>query len=281
MPHPQRLWTTLKRAVEAFQTTPGRRGKVVHLPERAEALVAGDLHGNVENFRLLLKAADLAAYPGRHLILQEIVHGPFRYPAGGDKSHQLVDLLAALKCQFPERVHFLIGNHELAQWQSQRIGKGDVDQNEIFYQGVEHAYGTWAPKIYAVYLELFAASNLAVRAVNRVLMTHSVPAGKHLANFDAARLEQDDFGEEDYRLGGLVHSLLWARDPSQSNAEAFLQKMDADLLLTGHIPCEQGYSVPNDRQIILDALGTPACYCLFPTDQSLTQQGLLDCIGVL
>src|SRR5207302_5822715 len=26
---------------------------------------------------------------------QELIHGPFHYPSGGDKSHQLVDLLAA------------------------------------------------------------------------------------------------------------------------------------------------------------------------------------------
>jgi hypothetical protein len=60
-----------------------------------------------------------------------------------------------------------------------------------------------------------------------------------------------------------------------------LKKVDADWIITGHIPCEQGFTTPNDRQIILDALGTPACYCLFPTDRPVTQQDLLACIGTL
>ena len=31
------------------------------------------------------------------LVLQEVIHGKFRYPDGGDKSHQLLDLVAALR----------------------------------------------------------------------------------------------------------------------------------------------------------------------------------------
>ena len=151
MPQPERLLATLKQAVQAFRSTPGRAGWTVRLPADANVMVVGDLHGNVENFRLALKQADLAQHPQRHLVLQEVVHGPFRYPQGGDKSHQLLDLVAALKCQCPGRVHFLLGNHELSQWLGHRIGKGDVDQNDIFRAGVEEAYGAWGEQIYQAY----------------------------------------------------------------------------------------------------------------------------------
>jgi hypothetical protein len=256
-------------------------GRVIRLPAGAEVLVAGDMHGSVENFRLLLKAADLAGHTARHLVLQEVVHGPFRYAGGGDKSHQLLDLIAALKCQYPGRVHYLLGNHELAQWQKQRIGKGDVDQNQIFQAGVAEAYGDQADAIYAAYESLFAAANLAVTTANRVLICHSLPSAKHLAAFDWSVLEREELRPEDLVLGGAVHSLVWGRDLGQAHVENFLKKVDADLLISGHIPCDQGYMVPNDRQIILDALGTPACYCLFPTDRPLTQPELLSMIGVL
>jgi hypothetical protein len=66
-----------------------------------------------------------------------------------------------------------------------------------------------------------------------------------------------------------------------ANAVAFLQKIDADWLITGHIPCEQGFDVPHDRQIILDAGGVPACYCLFSMDRALTHKDLLNGIGTL
>ncbi len=162
VPNPQRLLATLIQAEQAFRSTPGRAGFVVSLPADAEVLIAGDLHGNLDNFRHVLQAADLGHNPRRHLVLQEVVHGPFRYAGGGDKSHQLLDVIAALKCQYPQRVHYLLGNHELAQWQCQRIGKGDVDQNQVFIDGVREAYGADAEAIYGAYLKLFAAANLAV-----------------------------------------------------------------------------------------------------------------------
>src|SRR5437867_10498983 len=92
MPDPDRLLVTLGKAAATWKGNPGRRGSVVDLRNALEVLVCGDLHGNLENFRLLLKRADLANAPQRHLVLQEVIHSSFCYPAGGDKSHQLLDL---------------------------------------------------------------------------------------------------------------------------------------------------------------------------------------------
>lgn len=275
MPQPDRLLATLARAAAAFRATPGRTGRLVRLPAGAEVMVAGDLHGNVENFRLILQRANLAAFPNRHLILQEVVHGASRYPGGGDRSHQLLDLVAALKCQYPERVHFLLGNHELAQWRRLLIAKEDVDQTQVFLTGVVHAYGAWAEAILQAYDALFEAAAVAVRTANRVFVSHSLPSAKQLPSFDAAVLESATPRPQDWQHGGPLHSLVWGRDVKQGTAEAFLAKVDADWLLTGHVPCPEGYRVPNDRQIILDALGTPACCCLFPTDRPVTQAELL------
>ncbi len=55
MPQPDRLLNTLHQAARAFRDTPGRSGHRVRLPAGAEVLVAGDMHGSVENFRLLLR----------------------------------------------------------------------------------------------------------------------------------------------------------------------------------------------------------------------------------
>jgi hypothetical protein len=281
MPQPDRLLNTLRQAARAFRQTPNRVGRLVRLPAGAEVLVAGDMHGSVENFRLLLRRADLGGHPERHLVLQEVVHGPFRYPEGGDKSHQLLDLVAALKCQFPDRVHFFLGNHELAQWQGHRIAKGLENQNDLFVLGVENAYAGSAPQILEAYNELFAAVDLALVTANRVWLSHSLPSSRRLATFDPADLERDEPRPEDLELGGAVHALVWGRDISAANAAAFLARVDADLLITGHIPCEEGYITPNPHQLILDAMRTPACYCLFPTDRPVTLAELVAGIGVL
>jgi hypothetical protein len=267
--------------MQCFRETPGRRGRVVALEDVTEVLVGGDLHGNLENFRRLLTKADLARNPQRHFVLQEVIHGPYYYPAGGDKSHQLLDLVAALKCQFPRQAHFLLGNHELAQYTQRRISKGDLDLNQSFREGVGTAYGGRAPEVYAAYLELLALVPVALRTPNRVLLCHSLPPASRLDDFDPAVLERDVSSVADVVPGGSVHSLVWGRDTRVETAAAFLAKMDADLLVSGHVPCENGFDAPNDRQLILDSLGTPACYCLFPTDRPLTHAELVRHVGTL
>jgi hypothetical protein len=244
-------------------------------------LVAGDLHGNLENFRQLLDRAQLGKQPQRHLVLQELIHGPFRYSTGGDKSHQVLDLLAALKCQYPRQVHMLLGNHELAEWTGQGIAKLDDDLSGLFRAGLKAAYGNQAEEIYAAYGELFAAVPLALRTTNRVFLSHSLPSAARLERFRAAVLEEDTPAEEELKPGGSVHALVWGRDTRVETATAFLGKVDADWLITGHIPCEKGYAVPNERQIILDALGAPACYCVFPTERVVCLQDLIGWIGTL
>jgi hypothetical protein len=278
MPDPIRLLSTLHRAVALFRDTPGRRGRVVSLQDSLDVMVVGDLHGHIENFRVALLRAELAKNPGRHLVFQEVVHGPFRYPDGSDKSHQLLDLLAALKCEYPRQIHFLLGNHELSQWTHRRIAKDDEDLNDLFYRGVCSAYGAHANQVNDAYSDLFAMAPLVVRTSNRVFISHSLPSSLNLTSTFLACLEKKGPAEADLLPGGCVHSIVWGREISQAHVEEFLRHVDADLLITGHIPSEGGFAVPNDRQIILDAMGTPAGYCLFPTDQPLTHAELVACV---
>jgi hypothetical protein len=200
---------------------------------------------------------------------------------GGDKSHQLVDLTAALKCQYPNRVHFLPGNHELAQATGRDIAKDDVELNSLFRRGVDDAYGARGAAVYDAYLALFAAAPLALRTANRVFLSHSLPPASRLAVFDPAALERDPTAAADCLPGGSVHSLVWGRDTREETAAAFLQKVGADLLVTGHVPCDHGFDAPNERQVILDSLGHPAGYCLFPADRPLTHADLMKCVGIL
>src|SRR5439155_18091548 len=73
MPDPDRLVQTLRRAAQHNRHTPHRRGRLVELRDAAEVLAAGDLHGNLENFRQLLRRADLGEHPRRHFALHELV----------------------------------------------------------------------------------------------------------------------------------------------------------------------------------------------------------------
>ena len=275
MPPPDRMLTTIRRATEFVRRTPGRSGHLVRLQDCTEVLVAGDLHGHVPNFQKVLTAADLAQHPGRHLVLQEVVHGQFHYPTGGDKSHQLVDLFAALKCQYPTRAHLLPGNHELAQWTGRDIAKGTESLNDLFRQGVTAAYGPAGEEIYRAYCDLFKALPLALKTPNGVFISHSLTSGRHLRAFDARLLEAEEYAEKEYLPGGLVYGIVWGRDTSDATVDEFLRKVDGELLVTGHIPTDDGYIVPNPRQLIVDCSASPAAYVLFPADRPLTHEELV------
>jgi hypothetical protein len=276
------MLTHLRQAVALVRATPGRRGHTVRLENCTDVLVTGDLHGHVAHFQALLRVADLAAHPTRHFVMQEVIHGKHRYPKGGDKSHQLIDLFAALKCQFPKQVHYVPGNHELAQWTDRPVLKADENQNARFREGVTEAYGAAAgPQVYAAYLDLFRALPVALRAPNGVLISHSLPAARSLALFEPARLERDAYADEDLQPGGSVHSLLWGRDTSAESAANFLRKMGCDLLVSGHIACDAGFAVPNDRQVIVDCAETPAGFVLFPADRPLTHRELVACVRTI
>jgi hypothetical protein len=271
MPDPERLRKTIDRAVDAVRRQPGRRGRLIELRDADEVLVAGDLHGNIGNFQAIYKIADLAGHPHRHLVLQEVVHGKFRYPLGGDKSHQLLDLFAALKNQFPARVHLLLGNHELAQWTDRPIIKAEEDLNVLFINGLQEAYGEGANGVYDGYRQLFAALPLAIRTANRIFLSHSLPTEKHRDGFLLSTLEQDEHRAEDLAPKGVVYSLVWGRDCSAANTAGFLEKVACDYLVSGHIPCEHGFATPNEQQIILDSCASPAAYALLPANRPLTR----------
>jgi hypothetical protein len=202
MPQPDRLLTTIDRAVDAVRRQPGRRGRFVEVADAQDVLVAGDMHGNVGNFQAIYKIADLANHPRRHLVLQEVVHGKFRYPLGSDKSHQLLDLFSALKNQYPDRVHLLMGNHELGQWTGREIMKSNEDLNRLFEQGVSEAYGERAGDIIRAYGRLFATLPFAIRTANRVFYSHSLPTAKNLAQFELSMLDKEEHPPEAYAPKG-------------------------------------------------------------------------------
>jgi hypothetical protein len=281
MPDPDRLLRTLYKAADAVRQTPGRKGRFVQLQDADEVVVSGDLHGHVSNFQELHRAADLANNPRRHLVLQEVVHGTLEYPLGGDKSHQILDLFSALKCQFPRQVHLLMGNHELAQWTNNKIMKNDRDLNTVFIAGVNEAYGEKGPDIYNGYLRLFGTLPLALRTANRIFISHSLPREKFRDRFELRLLETDAFPAEDLTVGGIVYELVWGRDTRPQNLLPFLKKTECDYLVSGHILCDPGFAMPSPNQLIVDCCNRPAGYALLNCTHPLTPEEFQACVRMI
>lgn len=266
-----------RQAAEANRATPSRKGNLIVLgPQQAdEVLLSGDLHGNRDNFELLLAAADLEHHPRRHLVLQEVCHGGPTYPdSPGCMSHTLLEDVAALKVRFPERVHFLLGNHELAELANFPIQKNHKMLNIVFRIGLERTYGPAADEIHEAYVPFLESCPLAVRLSNGLFVSHSIPERVDQYGFDtsvfARALEPWEYLER-----GPVFELLWGRDYRAVNARAFADLVDARLLVNGHEPCYLGHSSPNPLQIILDCCGLHAGCLLVRTDREYTHAELL------
>lgn len=276
MPDPAKLITTIKQAARIQRHQPGRVGKFVELIDCDEVLVVGDLHGHLANFKQVLQLAKLGEHPRRHVVLQELVHGPFRYPGdGGELSHRLVDVVSAYICQYPGRVHYLLGNHELAQWTRREIAKNNESLNNLFVLGVFSAYPEHTEEMVQAYEELFSSLPVAIRLPNRIFLSHSLPDAGRLESWTLEQLQQAEFHSEDYKSGGCVHAVVWGRDTSESTVKRYLELVNADLLISGHVPAEQGYETPNTLQVILDGKDEKARVLLFPTSELMSQESLL------
>jgi hypothetical protein len=282
MPDPRKILATVRRATELFRATPGRSGGLVRLDDAEDVMVVGDLHGNTPAFRRFLDIAALGANPRRHLVLQELVHGTRFYPdEAGEKSHQLVDLVCALKCQYPDRVHLILGNHELSEVTDRPIAKAGVALNALFRQGIETAYGDMVGPIYEAYLTMFQTLPLACRTPNRVFLCHTIPDPRDVEKFDPSVLDADTWPPEWTARGGPIYGITWGRNTDPENVDAFAQIVDADLFITGHQPCDEGFRQANHRQIIIDGTDPYPAYCLFPAKTPVTIESLMANVMIL
>ena len=273
----------LQRATQANEQTVGRKGNLVVLtPEMAtDVMVTADLHGHRENFNSILELADLEHNQGRHLILQEVCHGGPTYP---DKcacmSHLMLEDIARLKLQYPDRVHYILSNHELAEMTDYPIVKGHRMLNLLFRSGLHEAYGEAADEVHESHAEFLRSLPLGVKLPHGILITHSAPPQFDAGNFDTSIFHRQ-LEDRDLQEYGPVFQLVWGRDYRPENAQAFAKEMDARILIHGHDPCPEGSKVPNQTQIILDCCSRPAKYLLIPTDRSLSHNDLVSAIQPL
>jgi hypothetical protein len=268
----ENILATFDRATDANRHTPGRQGGVIVLtPDLAEeVMVTGDVHGHRPNFERIRTVAALDDHPRRHLVLQEVCHGGPSYPHGaGCMSHTILEDVAALKVQYPERVHFILGNHELAELSDYPIQKNRQLLNVQFRQGLQQTYGPAAEEVRQAYLRFMWTCPLAVRLPQGAFISHSLPEGVDRRGFDPSVLDRD-LAPEDCLEHADVFRLVWGRDYRRKNAHAFAERVGAKILITGHEPCGEGFSAPNDLQIILDCCGDKAAYVILPVGPELS-----------
>lgn len=237
------------------------------LPAEGRALVQTDVHGNFRDFRRLREIFfDLLSNdPRTHwVILGDVVHGPddqsrtdvpelWDYP---DESFRIVREIDDLQRRYPDRIHFVMGNHEHAHVGGPATGKFyaheaarlearlDFDQVNRLAEFIDRAL-------------------LVVATACGVTMTHGAPgiAVDGLEELDAIPWHQSRCT---LRQRQLLWNLLQSRGQPTEATQRFLSSINDELprpqrlLLHGHDSAYRGYFTEGDNQICPSLFGAPA-----------------------
>ena len=242
---------TFGAAGDENKLSPLRVEQVVHLPAEGEVWMTGDIHDHRSNFNKLLAAADLENNPQRHLVLHELIHGDHIDPSGAEDSWQLLYRAAELKCDFPNQVHFLLANHDLAQIHGEGIMKAGLSVCEAFTAGVKRDFGVGATMVNVAITEFLLSLPLAIRGPSGLFLCHSLPTDDQIKSFDYSVFDRPLTPADYQRRRGPVYQLIWGRNFSPATVEEFAGQVGASLIVTGHQPQDSGYLVNGTHHIIL------------------------------
>ena len=239
-----------RNAARLNREDPILRGSTLVFPNYGQLVMTGDLHGHTRNFERIKKYCDLEHAPARHVILHEIIHEEPETYGAGDMSHLILLEAARWKCEFPDQVHFLLGNHDLAQMTNQDISKGGRIVTFSFLCGISEVYKEESSFVVEALLDFIASCPLAGRTANRIMLSHSLPRPNDMDRFDPTVLDRE-LSPLDLREGGSAYALVWGRYQTAEQLDQLRAILDVDLFICGHQPQETGYAVVHDRLMIL------------------------------
>ncbi|MEE2907637.1 MAG: hypothetical protein VX527_07370 [Planctomycetota bacterium] len=241
--HPEDTAKLFRQAAEILRDDPRRTGSVVRLPASGQLLISGDLHDQVVHLDKIRAMADLGSGQDRHVILQELIHGP-HLTHGCDLSYRMLAKAAQDIISFPGQVHVMLGNHELAQMTRSGVSKGGGNSVELFNDGLGMVFGTeWT--VVAEAIDQFIDSlPLAVVTDTGLFCSHSLPAINVMERFDASVLDRTPTTED--RLGpwGAAYLMVWGRMFTAAHLETLAEKWNVSLFCVGHAWVEMGVESP-------------------------------------
>lgn len=223
----------------------------------SQLVASGDLHDNPLHLMRLCRAAGLDGGEPRHLTLHELIHGE-RLVNGADFSYRVLARVAALKAEFPERVHALVGNHEIAQMTGQLVAKDGVRCNEAFDEGVRLVFGEEAGRVTAAINGFLRSMPLALRfegtdGGGRVLCAHSLPSPEMMDRFDDGVLDREVTDDDYVSRRGAAHLMAWGRGQTPEQIEGLAQRWGVDVFILGHEKAPEGAVLNGDRAVVLNS----------------------------
>ena len=254
--------SAFERAAQANRQDRCRSGNLIHLKGPGEVIMTGDLHGNIRNFEKLLRFASLEDNPQRHLILHELLHGDIVDGGGQCHSYRLIARAAELKARYPHQVHYLLGNHAIAQFTNDEVLKGGMAMVRALNAGLLAAFGSSARLVTSALNQFILSLPIAARSDNRIWMSHSLPSMRKLGGFQKDIFDKE-LTEQDLRSNPSLRALIWDRVHSSKCLEKLGEMWDVDTFIVGHQPQAQGCDRPCSRMIILASDHIHGCFLPF------------------
>ncbi|MBN1787367.1 MAG: metallophosphoesterase [Sedimentisphaerales bacterium] len=242
----------LQIGMEANHKDSCRRHNLIVGPDKGDMVIAGDIHGHRRNFERVVNYAALDKNPDRHLILQEIIHGGLEDEQGGCLSFEVLADAVKLKIYYPDRVHFILANHDTAFINNNEVMKGGKEMNAAMRAAMQRRFGDRVFDVESAIEKFLFSQPLAVKTANRIWISHSLPANRMLEKFDFSifvrKLKINDIVRPNS-----AYLLTWGRGHSQETLDFMADKLDIDFFVLGHQVQETGWMSNNKNLIIIDS----------------------------
>jgi protein phosphatase len=226
-------------------------GRLVKMKPSGEALVVGDLHGDLESLVDILQQSGI-------LQRMEISPSVFLiflgdYGDRGEFSAEVCYTVLSLKLQHATQVVLMRGNHE---------GPRDLmaSPHDLPMQ-FQNKFGKEWTEAYNSVLELFQHLYNAVLVEERYLIVHAGPPQQ------ARKVEDFAYAHMKHPEETFLEDMLWS-DPQETLEGAYpsprgaghlfgkditaavLKALNVKILIRGHEPCSEGFKIDHDGKVL-------------------------------
>ena len=225
-------------------------GRLVLIEPEGEALVIGDLHGDLTSLETIIKDSNLITKISKSDKMLVIFLGDY-----GDRGESQVELYYAvlrLKAAFPKQIVLLRGNHE-----------GPLDliayPHDLSEQLRRKFKATSVPA-YTCIVNLFNYLHNAVYVKDRYLMVHgglpfsisSLPQIAQANNLhpDKPFLTELLWSDPNDNVQGIIPSPRGVGHLFGKDITAKIDRLKAKILIRGHESTPQGYKISHDGKVL-------------------------------
>ena len=226
-------------------------GRLIQLRPEGEALVVGDLHGDLESLIKILRESGFLQKMNQNNGAVLIFLGD--YGDRGEYSKEVYYTVLKLKLLFPEQVVLMRGNHE---------GPEDLMASpHDLPMEFRVKFGEKWKVAYSKIRDLFSCLYNAVLVEERYLMIHG---GLPLK---AKKVEDLAYAHKTHPRQSFLEEMLWS-DPNEIVKETCasprgagklfgenitsetLRRFNTEILIRGHEPCDEGFKINHNGKIL-------------------------------